>query len=173
MKNAVIIIFILLPIACTKNYQPLAVVSSVDINRYAGTWYEIARLPNRFEKGLICVTATYTIRGDGRIDVLNQGIPETDRSKVEKAKGIAKIPDAADPAKLKVSFFWPFSGDYWILDLDDAYQYVLIGEPSRQYLWILARQKQIEENVYRRLSEKAKTLGFDTSKLERVPQDCP
>lgn len=173
MKNAVIIIFILLPIACTKNYQPLAVVPSVDIKRYSGTWYEIARLPNRFEKDLICVTATYTIRDDGRIDVLNQGIPKTDRSKIEEAKGIAKIPDAADPAKLKVSFFWPFSGDYWILDLDDAYQYVLIGEPSRKFLWILARQKQIEESVYQRLSEKAKNLGFDTSKFERVPQDCP
>lgn len=171
MKYYLIMAGILLTASCS-HYEPLEVVPTVNLEKYSGTWYEIARFPNFFEKGLDCVSATYTLRDDGRIDVLNQGRKIDDPSEIKSAKGIAWIPDTAESAKLKVRFFWPFSGNYWILELDQDYQHVLIGEPSRKYLWILCRQRTMDDPVYNRLKEKAKQLGFDTEKLERVNQVC-
>lgn len=156
---------------CASTNAPLAVVGSVDLNRYVGTWYEIARFPHRFEKDLQCVSATYTLREDGRVTVLNKGRSIKDNS-LRTAEGVAWTPDPKTSAKLKVQFFWPFSGNYWILDLDNEYQQVLIGEPGREYLWILARSKTLDEEVYLRLVQKASSMGFDTSKLEFVSQSC-
>ncbi|MCB0834506.1 MAG: lipocalin family protein [Bacteroidetes bacterium] len=156
---------------CASTNAPLAVVGSVDLNRYVGTWYEIARFPHRFEKDLQCVSATYTLREDGRVTVLNKGRSIKDNS-LRTAEVVAWTPDPKTSAKLKVQFFWPFSGNYWILDLDNEYQQVLIGEPGREYLWILARSKTLDEEVYLRLVQKASSMGFDTSKLERVSQSC-
>jgi lipocalin len=158
---------------CCSRYKPLEVVPKVNLERYSGTWFEIARFPNFFEKGLDCVSATYTLRKDGRIDVLNQGRMTGDPSEIKSANGIAWIPDTSESAKLKVRFFWPFSGNYWILELDDDYQHVLVGDPSRKYLWVLCRQKTLDDSVYKQLTEKASQLGFDTGNLERVNQTCP
>jgi lipocalin len=149
------------------------VVGHVDLNRYTGTWYEIARFPNSFEKGLKCVSATYTLRDDGRITVLNKGYKIETPSVVKQSQGVAWIPDKTYPAKLKVRFFWPFSGDYWILSLDPSYRFVLVGDPSLKYLWVLSRTKTMEGTDYRYLLDKAKENGFDISKLMLVEQNCP
>jgi len=150
-----------------------SVVSSVDLNRYAGTWYEIARLPNFFEKNLKCITATYTLRDDGKITVLNRGHKISDPSRVSSVKGVAWVPDKSSPAKLKVQFFWPFSGDYWIIDLDSDYRYALVGDPSHKYLWILSRGKKMDEATFKKLLDKAVENGFDVKPLIKVEHDCP
>jgi apolipoprotein D and lipocalin family protein len=149
-----------------------SVVSSVDLKRYAGTWYEIARLPNPFEKKLKCITATYTLRDDGKIEVLNKGHYITDPAKINTAKGVAWLPDKKSPAKLKVQFFWPFSGNYWIMDLDKDYKYVLVGDPSFKYLWILCRDKKMDQETYSMLLKKAVDNGFDIKSLIKVDHDC-
>jgi apolipoprotein D and lipocalin family protein len=148
------------------------VVKNVDLKRYSGTWYEIARLPNPFEKKLKCITATYTLREDGRITVLNSGHYISDPGKINNATGVAWIPDKTSPAKLKVQFFWPFSGNYWIMDLDKDYKYVLVGDPSFKYLWILCREKKLDESVYNMLLKKAVDNGFDIKTLIKVDQNC-
>ena len=149
-----------------------AVVSSVDLERYAGTWYEIARLPNSFERKLECITATYTLRPDGKITVLNRGHYITDPGKVNTATGVAWVPDKNFPSKLKVQFFWPFSGNYWIIHLDKDYKYVLVGDPSFKYLWILCRENKMDEETYRMLLNKAVENGFDVKPIIKVEHDC-
>lgn len=158
--------------SCQAN-PPLETVSQVDIEKYQGKWYEIARLPNRFEKGLECVSATYTLRSDGKINVLNQGIEVGQSGKLKKINGTAWVPDSRYPGRLKVSFFWPFAGRYWIILLDKEYRYALVGDPSRRFLWILSRSKVMELDVIQDLKNKAVECGFDVSKLEFVRQQCP
>jgi apolipoprotein D and lipocalin family protein len=148
------------------------VVSYVDLNRYKGTWFEIARLPNFFEKKLKCISATYTLREDGRITVLNKGNYLNDPGKSTSSEGIAWIPDSKSPAKLKVRFFWPFSGDYWIIYLEKDYKYVLVGEPTHKYMWILSRERTMDETTYRMLIQKAVDNGFDVKPIIRVEHDC-
>ena len=154
------------------NKNELPTVSAVNLNKYAGTWYEIAKFPNTFEKGLKCITATYSIRPDGKIGVENKGHNESDPGKIKVSNGKAWVPNPVYPGRLKVQFFWPFSGDYYILELDEKYQYVLIGDPSRNYLWILCRTRQMDASIYERLTAKAKSLGFDTLRIKMTPQDC-
>lgn len=149
-----------------------SVVSSVDLSRYQGTWYEIARLPNFFEKKLKCITATYTLRDDGKITVLNRGNYITSPQKISSSEGIAWVPDKNSTSKLKVQFFWPFSGDYWIIYLEKDYRYVLVGDPSHKYLWILSRENRLEETTYKMLLQKAVDNGYDISPIIRVAHDC-
>ncbi len=157
---------------CEASKGRLDVVKKVDLNRYTGLWYEIARLPNSFEKGLECVTATYTLRSDGDIEVINAGRKQSDHLKKSSAKGKAWVPDPKEPAKLKVSFFWPFSGAYWIIALDSNYSHAMIGHPSRNYLWILGRDKTIEDKILSQLLSQAQASGFDTSRVEMIKQNC-
>lgn len=145
-------------------------VESVDLKRYMGTWYEIARFPHSFEKGLVGVTATYRLKKNGKIEVINQGFKDSLSGPLKSAKGFAKIPDPGEPGRLKVYFFWPFGGDYLILDLDENYQYALIGSNTRNYLWILCRNKKMDEYIYNNLVEKAKGMGYDVDKVYKVPQ---
>jgi apolipoprotein D and lipocalin family protein len=156
----------------TMPSKNLPTVDKVDINRYLGKWYEIARLPNSFEKGLKCTSATYSTGKNGKINVLNQGRKTSAPEKQSTINGYARIPDPAFPGRLKVTFFWPFAGDYYIIDLDHDYHYVLVGDPSRKYLWILCRDKKISPDIFARLLSKASTLGFDTSKIIQVEHDC-
>ena len=149
-----------------------SVVTSVDLNRYKGKWYEIARLPNYFERKLKCTTAIYTLRDDGKITVVNGGNYISDPKKTTSANGVAWIPDKNFPGKLKVQFFWPFSGDYWIMHLDTEYRYVLVGDPALKYLWILAREKRMDEPTYKMLLQKAIDNGYDVKTIIRVEQDC-
>ena len=139
-------------------------VSSVDLKRYVGVWYEIARYPNRFQKKCAAaVTATYELRADGKMGVLNQCMEAN--GKMTSAKGKAKIVDSKTNAKLKVTFFWPFYGDYWILDLDPEYTYAVIGEPNRKYLWILSRTPEMDPAIYAAVLERLTAQGYDTGKL--------
>lgn len=152
--------------------KDLPTVNKVDLQKYSGKWYEIARFPNRFEKGLVCVTANYTIKENGKIEVINKGYLSEETKKFKTAKGVAWVPDDKFPGQLKVRFFWPFSGKYYIIALDRNYQYVLVGDPSRKFLWVLSRTKNLSENIYSELLKIAGENGFDTQKLIRIKQDC-
>jgi apolipoprotein D and lipocalin family protein len=172
MKKIILILFTIMKFSSAHSQKVPSVVASVDLDRYKGTWYEIARLPNSFERKLKCASATYTLRSDGKITVLNKGNYLTDPHKSTSAKGVAWIPDKNSPAKLKVQFFWPFSGNYWIMELDKDYRYVLVGDPSIKYLWILAREKHMDETTYRMLLQKAIDNGYDVKSIIKVEQDC-
>jgi apolipoprotein D and lipocalin family protein len=161
-------------LACTfgmKNgLPPLKVVTFVDLNRYVGTWYEISRFSNRFQKGCVGTTATYTIRKDGKIDVMNQCRKGTLDGEISSVKGTARVVDNKTNTKLKVSFFWPFSGHYWIIDLGENYDYAVVGHPDRKYLWILSRSPKMDEKIYNLILEKLKLQFYDTSKLIKTLQ---
>ena len=146
-----------------QSSSPLKSVSSVDLNRYLGTWYEIYRLPNRFEDvDCVTVSAQYALRDDGHVSVLNTCLKK-DGPKV--ANGIAKVVSGSNNAQLKVSFFRPFYGDYWVIDLADDYSWVLVGEPAGKYFWILARQKQLDPRLEEALLVKAEKLGYQRKDL--------
>jgi apolipoprotein D and lipocalin family protein len=148
---------------------PLSVEPSVDLRRYAGKWYEIARLPNRFQRDCAAhTTANYTLQPDGKIMVLNEC--RTLDGRTRSAKGTARIADPGGPnTKLKVTFFWPFSGNYWIIGLDPEYRWAVVGEPDRDYLWILSRDPTMDAALYRKILERAKAQGFDTAKIIQTP----
>ncbi len=148
-------------------YLSLEVVPHVELEKYLGKWYEIAHLPAKFQEGCDETTATYTLLKDGSIFVLNQSIKN---GKVKQAKGKAKVVDNTSNAKLKVTFFWPFYGDYWILKLGDNYDYSIVGTPNRKYLWILSRTPQMDDKLYSKLIEYAKSKGFDVNKLIKTFQ---
>lgn len=135
----------------------------VDLQRYLGRWYEIARYDQRFERGCEAAIADYSLRPDGKIDVLNQCLKQTGERNV--ARGVAKIVDDATNAKLKVRFFGPFHGDYWILDRADDYSWAIVGEPSGRYLWILSRSPHPDDADVGQLAERASSMGYDTSML--------
>jgi apolipoprotein D and lipocalin family protein len=176
--NGIKIVFLFIPVVimnCRTQEQMVKIdtttVKHVDINRYLGKWYEIARFPHSFEKNLVGVTATYALRGDGKISVLNQGFKKTLKGPLKQARGKAKIPDPDEPGRLKVSFFLFFYADYYILELDeDNYQYALVGSSSDKYLWILGRTPVMTEETYEMLIAKAGDRGYDTSKLITVEQ---
>ena len=172
MKKTILIFFTAFIFNSAIPQKVPSVVSSVDLNRYKGLWYEIARLPNFFERKLKCTSATYTLRDDGRITVLNKGNYLTEPEKSTSSQGVAWIPDKNSPAKLKVQFFWPFSGDYWIMELDKEYRYVLVGDPAHKYLWILSREKKMDEVTYNMLLQKAVENGYDIKSIIRVEQNC-
>jgi apolipoprotein D and lipocalin family protein len=172
MKKTILILITLMIFSSVHSQKIPTVVSSVDLNRYKGKWYEIARLPNYFERKLKCTSAEYLLRDDGKITVVNAGNYITDPKKSSSVKGVAWIPDKNSPAKLKVQFFWPFSGDYWIMYLDNDYRYVLVGDPDVKYLWILSREKKMDETTYKMLLQKAIDNGYDVKTIIRVEQDC-
>ena len=172
MKQKLLILLSMAASLSLTKAQELQTVEKVDFPRYAGTWYEIARLPNSFEKGLECVTATYTLKSNGKIQVLNRGY-SVKKDKYQTARGTAHVPDPAFPGRLKVTFFWPFYGNYYITELDEKYQYALVGDPSRKYLWVLSRTKELDENTYSRLINVARDRGFAVEEMLRIRQDCP
>jgi lipocalin len=171
IKKFLPMIFMVASVNSAGQMRP-SVVADVDLNRYAGTWYEIARLPNSFERNMKCITATYTLRKDGKISVVNRGHRIDDPSRILSASGIARVPDKNFPGKLKVTFFWPFNGPYWIIKLDENYRHVLVGGPSLRYLWVLSRDKTMEEAVLKEYLGKAAAEGFDTGKIIMVEHDC-
>jgi apolipoprotein D and lipocalin family protein len=155
-----------------NDYPPLEVVPSVDLGRYVGKWYEIASVPVSQQRGCSCTTAEYSLSEDGTIRVVNtcrKGGPEGEISSVD---GKAFVVPNSNNAKLKVQFFWPFRGDYWILELDTGYRYALVGTPNRKYFWILSRTPEMDESLLNGLLGKAAQKGFDTAKAQRTVQDC-
>ena len=148
-----------------------SVVQTVDIDRYMGTWYEAARFPHSFEKGMVGVKAEYSLMDNGKIRVVNSGYKNSFDGKFQSVRGKAKIPDPEEPGKLKVSFFLFFYADYYILELDrENYQWALVGSSSPDFLWVLSREKEIHPGTYQALVEKARERGYDVSRLEKVPQ---
>ena len=163
-------LFLSPPEAAAAPSRPLETVPSVDLARYAGTWYEIASYPQRFQKGCTGTTATYTLRDDGKVEVLNRCARDSLNGRVTVAKGKAKVVDTRTHAKLKVSFFWPFWGDYWIIDLGRDYEYAVVGHPKRKYLWILSRTPVMDETVYDGILDRLRAQGYDTKRLVRTLQ---
>ncbi len=152
--------------------QKVQSVAEVDLQQYSGTWYEIASFPNFFQrKDCIGTSATYTLNTDGSIKVWNQCYYPNPNGgwKLDRIEGRATVANAPQNSQLKVSFAGPFAGDYWILDLDDNYQYALVGTPNRNYLWILSRNPQIDPGTYASLLEKARAQGFDIRRLNKTP----
>lgn len=141
---------------------------TLDIQRFMGRWYEIARYEHRFEKGMTHVSATYTLSGNGKIEVLNEGLKE---GKHKQIKGRAKQPNPQDPGKLKVSFFLWFYSDYYVLYIDPEYRYLLVGSSSDKYLWIMSREKSLAKETLDQLLDKLRMRGYDTDKLLFVAQD--
>ena len=154
-----------------KTKSPLSTVDDVDLKKYMGKWYEIARFDHSFERNLKCVSATYSLQENGKVKVLNEGF-NSKKEKWESANGIAKVPNSSKPGEIKVSFFRPFYGDYFVIKLDEEYKHVLVGSPTRDYLWVLSRSQSMDKETYNQYLIYAKENGFDVSKLELIPQDC-
>lgn len=171
--SAAVIALVLVSIwAFSSTEYPLETVKSVDLKRYAGKWYEVASFPQRFQKGCHCTTATYTATDEGYVIVENRCNRDSIQGSKSYIKGKAFIEPNSGNAKLKVQFFWPFRGKYWIIELDSNYQYAVVGHPNREYLWILSRTPKMDESVYQALLKRIEAKGFDLSKLERTVQQC-
>ena len=145
-----------------EKLNSLEVVPHVELEKYLGKWYEVAHLPFRFEDGCTDITATYSLSKDGSISVLNECLRD---GKLKQAKGKAKVVDKNTGARLKVTFFWPFSADYWIIDLGKEYDYAVVGTPNRKYLWILSRTPQLDERLFSQLIASVKSKGFNVNDL--------
>ena len=165
MKFVLPSIVTLIIFSCSTIYLALEPVEEFDIERYMGKWYEIYRLPNKFEEGLEDITANYELKEDGNIIVTNEGRLVEDNSRLKQAKGKAWIPNSSEPSKLKVSFFWPFSGDYWVLKIDPEYSYALVGDPSGKYLWILSRERRLDPKIVADHKMYASSLGFPVENI--------
>ncbi len=156
----------LLGCASTKSHLDQTTVKDVDLEKYMGKWYEIARFENKFQKGMEGVTAEYTILEDGKIEVLNSGYQGSLSGEKRSKTGKAKCPDLTKPGNLKVSFFLWFYSDYLILDLDqENYSYALVAGSDDKYLWILSRTPELDKDVLDTIIQKAKAKGYDVNKL--------
>jgi apolipoprotein D and lipocalin family protein len=154
----------------SEGAPPLKTVDHVDLERYLGTWYEIASYPQRFQKGCTGTTANYSLADDGDIVVLNQCYKGSLDGKLDRAKGRARVVDEETNAKLEVSFFRPFWGDYWIIDLGQDYDYAVVGHPDRDYLWILSREPQMDSQTYDGILQRLEQQHYDISRLEKTLQ---
>jgi apolipoprotein D and lipocalin family protein len=146
----------------------LPTVPQVDLERYLGEWYEIAAFPQRFQRGCTATTATYAWLDATTIEVVNRCRNERPDGELRTATGRARVVDPATNAKLEVSFFRPFWGAYWIVDLGDDYEYAVVGHPSRDYLWILARSASLEAPVYEEIVARLEQVGYETERLVRT-----
>ena len=159
--------------ACTGIPDGVTPINGFDSARYLGTWYEIKRLDHRFERGLDNVTATYSARDDGKLDVLNRGL-KRDTCEWDEAKGVARFLGARDVGSLGVTFQWPFEGGYHILALDkENYGWALVSGPDRGYLWILSRTPALPAETLQMLEDKARSLDYPVDELITVKQDAP
>ncbi len=161
---------LLIGLPASAQNTEVTTVPFVDLNLYKGTWHEIASFPMMFQNSE-CegTTATYTLNPDKSVKVWNQCyVPDGQGYRLEHVEGRARPVDDSN-SKLKVQFFWPFEGDYWVIALDDNYQYAMVGHPSRDYLWILSRDRVMDAQTYQMLLDKARSQGFDISRLRQTP----
>jgi apolipoprotein D and lipocalin family protein len=181
MKNVLVIAIITLTAAVVTMAQAsqpseLKTVGMIDLERYAGNWYEIAKYPNRFQKQCVGnTTATYTLKTGGKFEVLNKC--RIQGQSVDAAVGEGKIGDKKNNSKLKVRFapgflsWLPFVwANYWVIDLGPNYEYAVIGEPKREYLWILSRTSTMDEATYAAIVAKVESMGFDSKRIVKTPQ---
>lgn len=160
-----------------SNQLPLPLAENLDLDKYMGKWYEIARLPAPFERHCFNTQAEYSRNEDGTVNVVNSCTRGSLEGKTSVSQGIAFLDNPSNHAMLKVQFQWPFTGDYQVIDVGKNYEYALVGTPSRKYLWILSRTQELENNILEHLISFAKELGFNTDKLiftehkaHKVPQ---
>ena len=154
-----------------KPLTPIDTAQRVDLSQYIGKWYEVARLPQSFEDDCVGVTAEYSLRDDGKVEVLNTCHKHSCDAPGRTARGTARVIDHKSCSKLKVSFFWPFEGDYWILELDPAYRYAVVGSPDRKSFWILSRSSKLPSSLVDSIVAHFGEKGFDLSSLIRT-QPC-
>ena len=175
MKETILFVVLLVAsappaLSAAAERAPLETVAAVDLDRYSGRWYEIASYPAWFQRGCTATTAEYSRRPDGAIQVVNSCRKGSLEGKLKVAKGKATVADPTSNAKLKVSFFWPFAGDYWIIDLDPEYRWAVVGVPSRKFLWILSRSRSMDEALYQEISGRLQAKGYDKARLVRTLQ---
>ena len=171
MKKVLLLSITFIVTACTGKPDGVVAITGFELNRYLGTWYEIARLDHSFERGLNNITAEYSVRDDGGVNVINRGFSKEDND-WQQAEGKAYFVDETDNGHLKVSFFGPFYGSYIIFELDKKdYQYAFVSGPDTSYLWLLAREPQVDRKVTELFVKRSQELGFDTSKLIYVEHD--
>lgn len=153
---------------CSNKTTTVKTVDFVDINKYSGKWYEIASFPQSFQKGCHNTTAVYSPGPDGNIIVENRCNKDSLTGKESYIKGKAFVVPNSGNARLKVQFFWPFKGDYWIIDLAEDYAYAAVGSPNKKYLWILSRKNVMDEETYAQLLKKLQGMGFDINRLQKT-----
>jgi apolipoprotein D and lipocalin family protein len=170
IKVFAIVIGLMLGASQSAKADELQTVASVDLNKYLGIWYEIARFPNSFQKDCVAVKAEYSKLSNGKIQVVNSCRKKSFDGKLTVAKGKAKVVDTVSNSKLKVTFFWPFYGDYWIILLDTDYEWAVVSEPNRDNLWILSRNTTLETTLLEDIKHELVDAGFDLSKLSMTPQ---
>ena len=175
MRRRALLALPLIAAACAAEPGPGAprTVGQVDLARYAGTWFEAARFPTSFQDGarIRCeaVSATYTLRPDGRVEVVNRCRNALDGGAERVARGVAhSVSEGND--RLRVSFFWPFFGDYWVIGLDADYRWAVVGAPGRDYLWILSRTPRMAAADFEAAVAIARREGFDTARLRPTAQ---
>ncbi len=168
-KTVLVSIFSLL-VTTISIAQTLQTVPYVDLKKYAGKWYEIASFPQRFQKNCNWTTAKYTLTDEGFVIVENRCNKDSINGKQSSIKGKAFVVKNSGNAKLKVQFFWPFNGKYWIIDLAEDYSYAVVGHPNKKYLWILSRTATMNENTYQQIISRIKEKGFDISKIKLTKQ---
>ncbi len=167
MRSIILLGWLVLLVGCAAD-RPLATVPALDLNRYQGTWYEVARYDHFFERGLSHVTAVYALEDDGAVAVVNAG-QRADGTRTI-AEGIAWRPDPARPAMLHVRFFWPFYGGYHVIGLADDYRWAVVGHPSREYLWFLSRTPAVDPATWTAMERIATDHGYALAPLRRVDQ---
>lgn len=150
--------------------QKLETVANVDLTEYAGLWYEIASYPKHFQKGCACTTTEYTPTDEEFIIVENRCFRDALSRKRSYIKGKAFVVKNSGNAKLKIQFFWFFKSKYWIIDLAEDYSYAVISHPNKKYLWILAREPEMDKKTYQQITNRLQEKGFDLSKLQATKQ---
>lgn len=155
-----------------KNDQPLETVSNINLEKYMGKWYEIATIPQRFQKGCVCTTAEYSLVNDKYVKVVNTCNNQTPDGEIKQIEGKAFVAKKGNGAKLKVQFFWPFKAKYWIIDLADDYSWAVVGHPNRKYLWILSRTPKMDEKIYQKILKRLEEQKYDISLLVHTLQKC-
>ena len=154
-----------------ENLPPLQTVGRVDVEQYMGTWYEIASYPQSFQKGCTGTTATYTLGDDGEVEVVNRCFLERLQGEEKVSRGLARVVNEATNAELEVSFFRPFWGAYWVIELDQEYRYAAVGHPGRDYLWILSRTPQMDASTYDRIVTRLREVHlYDPARLAKTLQ---
>jgi len=169
MRRLALLAVLLSGCAHAPSGPPLRTVDRVDLQRYLGKWFEIATIPMSFQKGCVGVTATYSLREDGDVAVVNTCRKETLDGPERSVEGKAWSVDPSN-ARLEVQFFWPFHGAYWIIDLDPEYRWAVVGHPSREYLWILSRTPQMDDATYQGILSRLRDQAYDLSRLVKTPQ---
>jgi apolipoprotein D and lipocalin family protein len=174
MKHSILCLFVSVLLTITANGQSLQTVAQVDLEKYLGRWFDIASYPARFQKDCRCTTADYDMSPDSNyIRVINRCVKfKKGKSRISEARGKAFIVEGSGNARLKVQFFWPFHGDYYIIGLAMDYSWAVVGHPGRKYLWILSRESYMTTDSYNQALQVAREKGYDLKHIQRTPQNC-